>query len=414
LAKWAVDVPYLDEWDVLRSSELPTGLAWKWLWAPHNEHRILLTHLEVLGLYHLTGWNLVVQQLANYAFYVAAVILLGWCAHRRLPSVPRWVWAAFLLFLLSPRLGESMLWGFQSQWHFAWAFAVAAGMAIFTPRPSIGCSLLAAACASLAIVSLAGGLVMVLLIASVYLAYRGLVVAELRQSSACARDIALFVLPCALVSAYWAHGYRLPLQTWPSTPPWSVGFWSYYLNLVSSGFGIDTVSMPLGMLCLALVMTPLAFVSLGRPRRRDGTFWAVAALAVSVLGVLGTITMARAAHPDAASWLKGARYAEIAQLLIPVTVFGWALLLDDRPVAQRATLLCLWLFCVVAFRDNWSYQRYYRWEHDRRLRGLVCVHRYYEADGPSLCPDLYPWDLKEQLDNAKLLHVSFYQGLSRR
>src|SRR5437762_1548710 len=51
LTKWAVDVPYLDEWEALRSSQLPTGFNWHWLWAQHNEHRILPTNLEVLALY---------------------------------------------------------------------------------------------------------------------------------------------------------------------------------------------------------------------------------------------------------------------------------------------------------------------------------------------------------------------------
>ena len=38
----AVDVPFRDEWELLRPNGLPAGLSLSWLWEQQNEHRIPL------------------------------------------------------------------------------------------------------------------------------------------------------------------------------------------------------------------------------------------------------------------------------------------------------------------------------------------------------------------------------------
>jgi hypothetical protein len=410
LAKWAVDVPFWDEWEALRNDQLPTGLDWRWLWAQHNEHRILLTNLEVLGLYWLDGWNLVVQQLLNYAFYVGSVIALGVYLYRQAPKLPLWGWAAFLVFFFSPRLSGTLIWGFQSQWHFVWFFAVVAIAAVFTPRPSRLRSLAGAAAAALATCSLSGGVVVSILIVGTYCAYRAFAIA--RDPATWRReagDLLLFVVPALGAVALWHVGYEstsgTPALAWPTNGV----FWNFYLNLVSLGFGVDTVAMLPGVACLALVAIPLA-ATLARPERRlESRLWAATALAASTLGVLAAITMGRAAHPDAYAWIKASRYAELAQLLVPTTALGWTLWLEARPRLRRWSLVALWLACFFAFRDNWDFRRNYEPEYVQRTRGLACLRQYYAAKTAPLCPDLYPMDLKEQLDNAKRLGVSFYK-----
>lgn len=64
------NVPYWDDWDMVPvlTGEQPVTLSY--LWSQHNEHRLLLPRLALLGLLRLTGWDFRSGMVAN-------VLLLG-------------------------------------------------------------------------------------------------------------------------------------------------------------------------------------------------------------------------------------------------------------------------------------------------------------------------------------------------
>src|SRR4026207_102820 len=86
--KYAVDVPYWDEWEQLTSQALPQGLTWQWLFSQHNEHRIVPTNLLTWLLYRLDGWDIAVNQIVNWGIYCSLVGAVYWPAPRFAPERP--------------------------------------------------------------------------------------------------------------------------------------------------------------------------------------------------------------------------------------------------------------------------------------------------------------------------------------
>lgn len=113
-----VNVPFYDEWHfpaLLQKADAGT-LRWADLAEQHNEHRILVPRLVMLGLARLTSWNVKAQML--FTVLHLSLLLLVVCAQaardyhfswRRAPA-----WLAWLpLLVLNWRQYENLTWGFQ-------------------------------------------------------------------------------------------------------------------------------------------------------------------------------------------------------------------------------------------------------------------------------------------------------------
>jgi hypothetical protein len=74
--KYAVNVPYWDEWDLFTPTQLPSGLSLRWLFAQHNEHRLVTTRLLIWILYRLDGWNVATHQLVNIVVYGTLLVCI--------------------------------------------------------------------------------------------------------------------------------------------------------------------------------------------------------------------------------------------------------------------------------------------------------------------------------------------------
>lgn len=78
IVKYQVNLPLMDEWmwadfDYhLHRGTLTLGE----LWAPHNEHRILVPNLVMIALARLGGWFIVREELVGLAFFIACQLLL--------------------------------------------------------------------------------------------------------------------------------------------------------------------------------------------------------------------------------------------------------------------------------------------------------------------------------------------------
>jgi len=67
------NVPYLDDWDIVPALTGNQAITFSWLWSQHNEHRLPLPRLLLLGLYQLSGFDF----RAGMVFNAAAVILMA-------------------------------------------------------------------------------------------------------------------------------------------------------------------------------------------------------------------------------------------------------------------------------------------------------------------------------------------------
>ncbi len=113
----SVDVPFGDQWNFisfLRATD--DGASWSELWAPHNEHRILVPRLVMLALARLTNWNIRAEIalvhaliMLRFAVVFVAVALIG--RHAKLKA---WTCVPLLAaFLLSRGQAENLVWGWQ-------------------------------------------------------------------------------------------------------------------------------------------------------------------------------------------------------------------------------------------------------------------------------------------------------------
>src|ERR1700738_3534268 len=86
----AVEVPFWDEWewaDLVYAAHRHT-LTFGQLWAPHNEHRIFVPTLIMLGLDAAGGWSVVREQVVSLAM-LALTQLIVWLLIRRTVPVGR-------------------------------------------------------------------------------------------------------------------------------------------------------------------------------------------------------------------------------------------------------------------------------------------------------------------------------------
>ncbi|MBK7962089.1 MAG: hypothetical protein IPK04_13365 [Bdellovibrionales bacterium] len=76
IAITSVNVPQGDEWENLVEHGLPQGFSWKYLFAFHNEHRVVFTKLFNYIFLVTSDWNLKYQIIANYLVWSAVVLFL--------------------------------------------------------------------------------------------------------------------------------------------------------------------------------------------------------------------------------------------------------------------------------------------------------------------------------------------------
>jgi hypothetical protein len=159
--KRAVDVPYWDEWEwaELAYAAHRHTLTFTRLWQPHNEHRILVPNLLMLGLDKLGGWSPVREQLLSLALLALTQLGIWVLIRRTVPAAARG--ACFLaasVLLLGLAQWENLAWGFQMAWFLCDLAVVAVVMWLTRPRASARDVILAALAATVASLSSSQGL----------------------------------------------------------------------------------------------------------------------------------------------------------------------------------------------------------------------------------------------------------------
>ena len=146
-ARWAVfdrfgmDLPEWDQWDAEGLNLLAPWFThdhfWRALFAPHNEHRVVLTKLLNLGLTLANGqWDQRLEATVNAvlpATIALVFFLLGWRHLSAKTRAPLWVFLAVAFGL--PLGWQNVLGGFHSQQFFLVGLAFAA-IALLPRNPS--------------------------------------------------------------------------------------------------------------------------------------------------------------------------------------------------------------------------------------------------------------------------------------
>jgi hypothetical protein len=112
VARYGANAPYYDEWSMVAVLEDTRSVDAAWLWMPHNDHRIPLPKLALLGLYGISGWNFRAAMFANVLLVAAAAALLMRSAAWRRGRTA-YTDCVFPLILLHWGHYQNFLWGWQ-------------------------------------------------------------------------------------------------------------------------------------------------------------------------------------------------------------------------------------------------------------------------------------------------------------
>ncbi len=122
--------PYWDQWPGEAIETFVPYLTGKFslatLFAPHNEHHIVLTRIYDLVLLRWNGqWDSLLEMTGSAMIFCAGVAVFGWVMASLLGrrSWPL-LWAALVLELSLPFAWENTLWAFQSQFYYLCLFSL--------------------------------------------------------------------------------------------------------------------------------------------------------------------------------------------------------------------------------------------------------------------------------------------------
>lgn len=411
VCRYSVDIPYWDEWESFRPDQLPAGFSLSWLFAQHNEHRLVTTKLLVWLLYRLNGWDLVVHQVLNFVLYGLLLIWIGWFVRKAAPQIPSWLQVSFMIFLLSTISFQNHVMGYQSQVHFWLLFFLIAAYFLFHSSQKWSALIVGCLASVLSIYSLASGVVSSATLLLVFCLFKALRAYQSPAGRLRRRELSQLATVIAVTVAaimFWFVGYQKPTINSQLSLLVNREFWDYYLNLVSFGFGVDRVSQVAGVVCLVIVIAPVGALVVKRKGNLREAQWAVFATTIAILVVFASVASGRS--PLGTVQAKSPRYAEFGMVLIPFSMLAWGYLFEHKQRLQTAVIVGLWIFLMAMFWNNYRYKSYHV-EHYRRIEGVQCVRKYYRQGGEALCPTIYPGSLTQKLEEAKNLNASFYRTL---
>ncbi|ATB38441.1 hypothetical protein CYFUS_003876 [Cystobacter fuscus] len=412
---YAVDIPYWDEWEMLRPEAFPSEhLSLDWLFARHNEHRIVTTKLVHWLFFRLSGWNHIGLIVFNFLFFGLLLLAMARLMRRAVPDLPVVAVMAFLLFLQTPLNYENHLWGFQLQFHFLLLMLCLGIMMLFDEQQRSGWLVSGAVLLVMGAYSFSSGITAGLAAMGVFVGFKALRALRAQDTATKPRELAQLgaagLITLAGIAAA-ALGQR-HLDGHPEfTLPHQSKFWVYLVNLVGLGFGFEQQSELVGTLCLLAVVVPVGWLLLRSRLRLTSAQWMLVAMIAAVGAALATITLGRAGFGVVSA--KSSRYMEIAFLLVPLTAAIWWSVLEPWTKARRTALVVLWTGCLIGAANDVSL-KYYRAQRDERMEGVACARQYYLNGGEANCGRLYPVPIPERLDRARQLKLSFVEDILAR
>lgn len=401
ILKYVPDIPIMDEWDIWYAWD--TKGFWTWLFDRHNEHMVVPTRLHMYISTLLFGAHPTFLVFTSFFFYGALLFscfqFFRWAVPERAPATM----AAFMIFLLSALPIHNHISGFHSQFHFVLLFLMLALPRLFgellTRMDCVwGVGLLA-----LMLVSFSTGPAQALATLAVFALYWW---KKRKDTRSFRRAIGVCLFVGFLTGLWLAGHHRLAYHPLPANP-FTTAFNSFFVNLVSFGFGLDTQNTTVGCFTLLFIVIPafgLLFSS-----HNDGRSLAILAGIGAIFGAIATIAYGRGnSGPEFA---KGSRYGEIALLLIPLVLCAWSRWLNVSHVTYGRLASAFWCVLFIFFLNSWT-ARGYRIRYRDSLEGIECL-KQRPADGGFICQSLYPRSLRGHFDRISRGNAAFLRGLGK-
>jgi hypothetical protein len=306
----AVDVAFWDEWDFFLPGALSRTLSVSWLFEPHNEHRIVLTKLQVWLLYRFNDWDTAFHQRLNFVYWGGFISALVVCVARR-ARMGIAAAAVFAVFLLSNTAWQIHSWPGLSTIHFLVTGVLLGCYWLFDPRQRWSRLIGAMVALEAAILSLISGLAFTAGAAAVYTVFKLSRLVTVRGLARRREWVQWLVVTGVLAIALWTFFLGPRETTTPHVwaPFTSPGLWSFWARLAGQGFGFegtlngqrgygfelthDNASM-LGAACIAIVLAPMVVAAVRYRWRWPDAMWFYAAGTLGTLGMLGSIAVGRA------------------------------------------------------------------------------------------------------------------------
>lgn len=396
IIKYAVNVPYWDEWEAFQPSGLLTNPSLSQFFAQHNEHRIFTTKVLTYLLYEIDGWNIATHQLINFVIYGFTVACLIYVVKKSAPQLPGWILLSFTIFLFTTVNWENHFWAFQTQFHFSLLFLFLSTWFLFKENQDWKNLFIGVFFTFLLIFSLSGGLVESIALIWLYVCFKIFRIKHLdNKTREILQLIVIAILIHGIIGSYFVD-YVKPINHPPYTLPYQKIFWVYFLNLLSGGFGYKIANILPGSLILLFTTIPIVGEIFKKRGNLHNRTWILITLTICIYVSLISIVIGRAEFGTGHS--KASRYAEVIIMLIPLSVAMWSTFLGERLKFQRNLLLIFWLFCFTSYLSYWNFWKIYRQTASDRGLGVECIKNYYINGGDGNCPTIYPGPIPERLE----------------
>lgn len=344
--------PSFPRWDDFAMIPVLTGsqrVDLGWLWSQHNEHRIPLPRLVLLGLLRLSGWDFRAGMVFNVTALAALALLSAVVARRR-----RGAWRAtdafFPLVLLNLGHHANLLWAWQVQFVLSTVFAGILLLLIASSSSRPGFGKTAAIGVLLALLPLCGanGVALVPALA-LWLAAEGVV--QVRGN----RVAGLFCLVVAALAlglvALYFRGYQGAAHHAAQRDIAAAVVTSLQFSSLALGPSAATLWPYSGILLAALIAASVGLllrVLVVRPAERPRAFGLLA-----FLGALGSLALGLGWGRAGASAAGGfeARYVTLAAPLGCALYFVWDLY-GGTPALRRLVPLGLLATALVLLWPN--------------------------------------------------------------
>ena len=274
-------LPHWDEWSLFDHLAQGGGWSLSWLWAQHNEHRILTTKLLFLLDVELFQGKQIFLLTCIFLVQLLQVALLSWS----LRSLAGWrgsqwrIGTGLIAYcVLCPTQYENLVWGFQVQFVMTACMATFAILALLLYHREPGTKFLfvSITAATLATWSLANGMLLWPLLIGAAL--------RLRMRAQAWRSL---LIAAAVNIALYVYGYHRPVSD-AKLP--SVGQSLHYIVVYFGSTFVRHSSGIIAMITGVLGISAAAFFIVSALRRRD-----TASLLQTELALLMLFTLATAA-----------------------------------------------------------------------------------------------------------------------
>ncbi|MEK7691691.1 MAG: hypothetical protein AAB425_11795, partial [Bdellovibrionota bacterium] len=421
----AVNIPFWDEWELLNPGWIDSNFG-SWIWAFHNEHRVVPTHLVFLINKWVFGLDFRAQILMNLAAFLGFVFFCWREAGRFLGKA--WdSWTSVSLgWALSPTLSslfvENHLMAGQNCILFAlisyfWGCKLLLG----SENPGFLRLMGGAFLWCVSIFSFGSGPPAVM---AGWLVFSGRSLGLYRRDKSW-----MYFRRWATVTAVvvwslllWASGYRSIAWHPHPTPFWDPSYWLFLGHLVALGFGYGTgTSAPavLGVFLLLVAGGLSMWIPAAETENRWARFLKLPWLGLGILAGL-TAMLAAVAYGRAGfglGWAGSGRYAETSSflpwilwtaILLALQSVGPAGHLRLRRMIQGTGLL-LWFFLGIGIPRHFSL-RNYSVSGQHRQNQKACAVGLLQPGPDSAtaeCPDIYPGPIRGRVRRAAELGYSF-------